>query len=155
MPRDGSPKRPAGGAVPLAPMDIGEVANPPFAVLPDPSSIFLRRAERFAVLAPGHELEPYLVLLSQMTRAQHDIIAALPAPTLPPAERLALARDNAMPPISTGQIALDEAADRTFEAAPGRAGGRRSRGYLARHSRRRRERRSRGTPRDDASGHPR
>ena len=115
MPRDGS-KRPAGGAVPLAPMDIGEVANPPFAVLPDPASVFLRRAERFAVLAPGHQLEPYLALLSQITRAQHDIIGALAPPTLPPPERLALARDNTMPPISTGQVALDETADRTFEA---------------------------------------
>jgi FdhE protein len=115
MPRDGS-KRPAGGAVPLAPMDIGEVANPPFAVLPDPARIFLRRAERFAALAPGHQLEPYLVLLSQITRAQHDIIATLPAPALPSAERLALAGDNTMPPISTGQIVLDETADRIFEA---------------------------------------
>ncbi len=115
MPRDGS-RRPAGDAVPLAPMDIGEVADPPFAVLPDPGRVFLARSERFAALAPGHELEPYLRLLSQITRAQHDILADLPEPTLPPSERLALARENIMPPISTGQIALDETADHTFEA---------------------------------------
>ena len=116
MPRDGSPRQPAGGAVPLAPMDIGEVANAPFAVLPDPANVFHVRSERFAALAPGHQLEPYLALLSQVTRAQHDIVGTLPAPTLPPAERLALARENTMPPISTGQIVLDAAADRTFEA---------------------------------------
>jgi FdhE protein len=115
MPRDGS-RRPAGDAVPLAPMDIGEVADPPFAVLPDPGRVFLARSERFAALAPGHDLEPYLRLLSQITRAQHDILADLPEPTLPPWERLALAHENIMPPISTGQIALDETADRTFEA---------------------------------------
>ena len=113
MPRDGS-RRPAGDAVPLAP--IGEVANPPFAVLPDPGRVFLVRSERFAALAPGHQLEPYLHLLSQITRAQHDILGELPEPVLPSPERLALARDNTMPPISTGQIALDETADRTFDA---------------------------------------
>lgn len=115
MPRDGS-RRPAGGAVPLAPMDIGELANPPFAVLPDPASVFLRRSERFAALAPGHQLEPYLHLLSQIARAQHDVAGTLPAPALPSVERLALARENTMPPISTGQVPLDVTADRTFEA---------------------------------------
>lgn len=115
MPRDGS-RRPAGDAVPLAPMDIGEVANPPFAVLPDPARVFLARSERFAALAPGHELESYLHLLAQITRAQHDILPALPDPVLPSPERLTLARENTMPPISTGQIALDEVADQTFDA---------------------------------------
>ena len=115
MPRDGS-RRPGGGAVPLAPMDIGEVADPPFAVLPDPRCVFLARSERFAALAPGHDLEPYLRLLSQIARAQHDILTALPEPALPTPERLQLARENTMPPISTGQIALDETADRTFDA---------------------------------------
>lgn len=116
MPRDGSPKRPAGGAVPLAPMDIGEVANPPFAVLPEPGKIFARRAERFAALAPGHQLEPYLHLLSQIARAQHEIQEHLPPPSLPAPERLNTARANTMPPISTGQIALDDVADQTFDA---------------------------------------
>lgn len=116
MPRDGSPRRPASSAVPLAPMDIGEVANPPFAVLPDYGRIFLVRSERFAALAPGHELEPYLHLLSQIARAQHDILGDLPEPVLPSPERLALARENTMPPISAGQMVLDAAADQTFEA---------------------------------------
>ncbi len=115
MPRDGS-RRPAGDVVPLAPMDIGEVANPPFAVLPEPARVFLARSERFAALAPGHDLEPYLRLLVQITCAQHDILGELPEPVLPSPERLTLARENTMPPISTGQIELDEAADRTFDA---------------------------------------
>jgi FdhE protein len=115
MPRDGS-KRPAGGAVPLAPMDIGEVATPPFAVLPDPASVFLRRSERFAELAPGHQIEPYLILLSQITRAQHDVQATMPRSALPPARQLQLAHDNIMPPISTALMELDEAADQTFDS---------------------------------------
>lgn len=115
MPRDGS-RRPGGDAVPLAPMDIGEVADPPFAVLPDPGRVFLTRSERFAALAPGHDLEPYLRVLSQIARSQHDILKDLPDPALPSPERLQLARENTMPPISTGQIVLDESADRTFEA---------------------------------------
>lgn len=114
MPRDGS-RKPAGGAVPLAPMDIGEVATPPFAVLPDPGSVFLRRSDRFAALALGHQIEPYLNLLAQITRAQHDVQATMPAPPLPPAKQLQLARDNVMPPISTALMELDEAADRTFD----------------------------------------
>ena len=115
MPRDGS-RRPGGDAVPLAPMDIGEVADPPFAVLPYPGRVFLTRSERFAALAPGHDLEPYLRLLAQVARAQHDILVDLPEPALPSPDRLALARENTMPPISTGQIVLDEGADRVFEA---------------------------------------
>lgn len=114
MPRDGS-KRPAGGAVPLAPMDIGEVASPPFAVLPDPASVFLRRSERFAALAPGHQIEPYLVLLSQITRAQHGVQATMPTPPLPAVKQLQLAHDNIMPPISTALMDLDESADTTFD----------------------------------------
>lgn len=116
MPRDGSPRPPAGGAAPLAPMDIGEIANPPFAVLPDPGSVFLRRADRFAALAPGHQLEPYLHLLSQIARAQHEIQASLPQPDLPSPERLKTAHANTMPPISTGQVELDAVADQTFSA---------------------------------------
>ena len=115
MPRDGS-RRPVGDAVPLAPMDIGELANPPFAVLPDPGSVFRRRAERFASLAPGHQLDAYLRLLAEVTGAQHDILDGLPPPVLPPPERLALARANTMPPISTGHVEIDEVADATFDA---------------------------------------
>ena len=57
-------------------MNIGEEAKPPFAVLPDPSSLFLGRSKRLAALAPGHELAPYLIFLSQLTRAQHEMIAS-------------------------------------------------------------------------------
>jgi hypothetical protein len=41
-------------------MDIGEVADPPLAVLSDSRGIFLTRSARFATLAPGHDLEACL-----------------------------------------------------------------------------------------------
>jgi FdhE protein len=83
-------------------MDIGEVADPPFAVLPIPGRVLFARSERSVALAPGHDLEPYLRLLSQIARAQYDILNDLPEPVLPSPERLALARENTMPPISAG-----------------------------------------------------
>ena len=43
---------------------LGEIAKPPFAVLPDPAALFAGRARRLAVLAPGHQLEPYLRFLA-------------------------------------------------------------------------------------------
>ena len=64
-------------------MSIGEEAKPPFAVLPDPSSLFLNRSKRLAALAPGHELAPYLTFLAGLTRAQHEIVPELPPTTLP------------------------------------------------------------------------
>lgn len=58
---------------------LGEAAKPPFAVLPDPSWLFLNRARRFATLAPTHELGTYLAFLAVLTGAQHEIQADLPA----------------------------------------------------------------------------
>lgn len=111
MPRDGSPTLQSGVA-PTEPMSIGEVANPPFAILPKPAELFSRRAERFAALAPGHELQPYLEFLAMLARAQHDVQRGLPQPSLPSAERLATARANTMPPLSFGQVVPDDVADR-------------------------------------------
>lgn len=115
MPRDGSPALPQ-GVTPAEPMSIGQVANPPFAILPKPGQLFLKRADRFATLAPGHELQPYLEFLAKLARAQHDVQSGLPQPNLPSADRLATARANAMPPLSLGQVALDETADHTLVA---------------------------------------
>lgn len=115
MPRAGSPTLPA-GVVPAEPMSIGEAANPPFAVLPRPAELFLKRAERFAQIAPGHELQPYLEFLGLLSRVQHDVQNDLPLPTLPSEHRLATARTNGMPPLSYGQVELDEVADLTFSA---------------------------------------
>jgi len=87
--------------------NIGEQAKPPFAVLPDPSTLFHTRAERFRALAPGHELAPYLGFLGVLATAQHEIIADLPAPSLPPADRMAQSLTHGMPALARAQLEPD------------------------------------------------
>ncbi len=90
--------------------DIGEQAKPPFAVLPDPSALFLSRAERLAQLArSGHKLGPYLDFLARLASAQHDIVATLPPLSLPSADVIARAQQNGMPPIARGTLEPDGA----------------------------------------------
>lgn len=114
MPRGGSPTLPP-GTVPAEPMSIGEVADPPFAVLPDPALVFARRAARFADLATtGNELAGYLRFATAVTQAQADTLPGLPAAELPSGDRIETALAHAMPPISIGQITLGETADVTL-----------------------------------------
>jgi FdhE protein len=91
---------------------LGEVAKPPFAVLPDPLSLFQSRSRRLAALATGHQLEPYLRFLAKVAHAQHDVAAAahLPPALLPPADRIAQALAHGMPPVSYGLFEPDAAA---------------------------------------------
>jgi len=112
MPRDGSPSSPP-ATVPPAPM-IGDAVDPPFAILPDPGKVFERRSARFLALAPGHQIESYLRFLAGLTAAQHAVQGDLPPPVLPSADSLRRAHDNAMPPLSVGQLELGEAADHAF-----------------------------------------
>lgn len=113
MPRDGSAGLP-GGAVPPAPMSIGEIAEPPFAVLPDPATIFEHRRQRFEALAPGHQLEPYLRFLAQICAAQHRTQASIDPPPLPAPDRIDTALNNTMPPISLGNVEIGPGFDATF-----------------------------------------
>lgn len=94
---------------------IGVAPNPPVAVLPDPSSLFLNRSKRFLALAPGHQLEPYLTFLSSVTRAQNDAQAELAPIVLPSAEQLAQARQHGMPPLSRATVASEDAAVATLD----------------------------------------
>jgi FdhE protein len=94
---------------------LGEEAKPPFAVLPDPSSLFLNRARRFAALAPAHELGPYLAFLAVLTGAQHAIQTDLPVPALPPLERIGQALEHGMPPIARALHEPDDTALDTLE----------------------------------------
>jgi FdhE protein len=89
---------------------LGEEAKPPFAVLPDPSTLFLTRSKRLEALAPGHQLEPYLRFLSALTRAQHEILGDLPAVVLPPPDTIRQAHEHGMPPIARAQFEPQEAA---------------------------------------------
>ena len=71
------------------PIPIGEVAKPPFARLPDPLTMFVRRAKRLRVLADGHELHAYLKFLADVCDVQHRIQPGLPDAELPPADAIA------------------------------------------------------------------
>lgn len=99
------------GAAKSGLMNIGEEAKPPFAILPDPSSLFLKRSKRFADLAPGHGLAAYLSFLADLTKLQHEIQAALPAVESPPAEAVAKALAHGMPPLAPESLAGAAALD--------------------------------------------
>ncbi len=119
MPRGGSPSNPSGGAPPQSPfgaMNIGEVANAPFAVLPDPAKAFATRARRLEALAPGHALEGYLRLVAAIAAAQDEILPGLPPVALPHADLLTAARTHQMPPIPMAHFVPDAVADATFVA---------------------------------------
>jgi FdhE protein len=89
-------------------MNIGEEATPPFAVLPEPATLFLNRAKRLDTLAPGHVLEGYLKLVADICRAQAAIIPTLP-PLAPPAQIYA-----GMPPVQCETLAGDDVAVETL-----------------------------------------
>jgi FdhE protein len=96
-------------------MNIGEVAKPPFAVLPDPTSLFLNRSKRLVALAPKHPLEEYLNFVAAVTRAQHDVQQDLPPASLPASDRVAQALQHGMPPLLRGQLDLHQAAAETVD----------------------------------------
>jgi FdhE protein len=93
----------------------GEVAKPPFAILADPLTRFKRHAERFAKLAPGHQLEGYLNFLSALSQIQHDCQTGLPKAQLPAAKEIEKALQHGMPPISIGQFEPDTTAGQTLD----------------------------------------
>jgi FdhE protein len=92
-----------------------------FAVLPDPATLFARRADRFAARAEGHELAPYLRFMAGIAQAQAALL-----PTLPPlapvtavtaehaAEHAARAAEHGMPPIDRARLADDPALGETI-----------------------------------------
>lgn len=88
---------------------IGEEAKPPFAVLPDPATVFARRAERLTELARGHDLAAYLSLLSALALAQHRVQERLAEPALPPQDVRDRAHQFAMPPLDRTRFAADAA----------------------------------------------
>lgn len=102
------------------PSKIGAIAQPPFAIIPDPRAVFSRRAERLEHLAQSSRLAAYLRFLAALSRVQAALAA--PAEPLPPA-RVALARESRMPPIDRLLLAADHGLsallDRVLDAAAG------------------------------------
>jgi len=103
------------GAPRRAPVPIGDPATPPFARVPDPLTLFARRGERFRVLARGHDLEPYLVFLAELSAVQHCVQDGLAPVDVPPPAALARAWEHGMPPLDRGGFALDRVADITLD----------------------------------------
>ncbi len=101
------------GAPKHDPINIGTEASPPFAVLPQPETLFARRARRFESLASGHPLAAYLTFAGRITALQADALSATPPPSLPEPQALKLAQDGAMPPLPLTGLAEDAA----FKAA--------------------------------------
>src|ERR1700710_2456845 len=102
---------------------IGEIAQPPFARLPDPSMLFQARAERFQALAGQHELALFLRFLAGISSCQHQLLDGLPDADLPAEEERERAREHAMPPLGRGRFTADAAFDATLgrllQLAPG------------------------------------
>lgn len=97
------------------PTMIGDVAEPPFARLPDPSAIFETRADRFRAVAEDHQLGPYLHFLAALSDGQHRLQGGLPEPDMPAADAVARAREHGMPPFDRGHFTADAALDATFD----------------------------------------
>ena len=100
------------------PSMIGGVPKAPFAILPNPASLFARRAARFRALAVGGNLVPYLEFLAAISDAQTAIQPALAEPVLPEAALIARARQYDTPPIDRKPVAaLRDTCRRLFDAA--------------------------------------
>ena len=95
---------------------IGGVPTPPLAILPKPERLFSRRAERFAFLAEGSNLGPYLTFLAGLTRIQAQLAASLPPVAAPQPDRIALARSSRMPPLDRHALVDDPALGETLDA---------------------------------------
>jgi FdhE protein len=97
------------------PTMIGNVAEPPFVRLPDPTTLFSIRAERFKALSVVNELGPYLKFLGDLCDCQHRVQARLREPDMPAADVLARARQHSMPPLDRSHFTADAACDATLE----------------------------------------
>ncbi len=98
------------------PTAIGGVVTPPFARLPEPASLFLKRSLRLRAYAEHSDLGPFLLFLAGLADVQASVAARLP-PAIPPEPALlARARENAMPPLDRATLLPDETLDATFAA---------------------------------------
>ncbi|GGF86923.1 protein FdhE [Azorhizobium oxalatiphilum] len=110
-----SPGSPSSGAIQPDPSVIGGIAQPALAYLPDPETLFDKRAKRFADMAERSDLKPYLLFLGSIAAAQRDILSGLPAVEPVDAERLARSREHAMPPLDRGNFTSDTTFETTFD----------------------------------------
>jgi len=84
------------GAV-VDPIDIGNVAQPPFVRLPDLKTLFERRAARLQTLSSGHPMGDYLRFIAALAHAQADVIHRLPAGKLPGPDQIEFFHEHKLP----------------------------------------------------------
>lgn len=89
------------------PINIGTEAKPPFVVLPEPKSLFQRRALRLEAISPAHELKSYLEFVARICALQHQIASELPQAAPLSADLLAQSKAGAMPPLAGRDIVSD------------------------------------------------
>jgi FdhE protein len=104
------------------PIPIGEIAKPPFARLPDPLTMFARRAKRLRALTEGHELGAYLTFLADLSDVQHGVQSGLPGAELPAPDTIARARQFKMPPLDRLRFMRSAAFDALWEGLLATAG---------------------------------
>jgi FdhE protein len=97
------------------PIPIGEVAIPPFARLPDPLTMFARRAERLKAVADSHQLQSFLLFIADLSDIQHRLQKGLSAAELPALDAIGRARQFGMPPLDRLRFTRDAAMDATWE----------------------------------------
>ncbi len=98
------------------PTAIGDVSTPPFAVLPDPATLFQVRAARLRTYASVSPLKPYLDFVAGLVDAQHEIVNALPPVEMPDGAALARAASFGMPPLDRSRTTLDVTLEATLDA---------------------------------------
>lgn len=112
------------GAV-VDPIDIGNVAQPPFVRLPDLKKLFDRRAARLQALSSGHSLADYLQFIAALVRTQADVVDHLPAGALPAPDQIDFFHEHKLPIVDrltwrrdpSWQAALDGILDRIASMA--------------------------------------
>jgi FdhE protein len=93
-----------GGAAPTGEWTGGTamagVKAPVPLVLPDPATVFARRAARLETLAEGHQMQEWLGFMARLAQAQHVVATTLGAMDGPDAATVAQAVEARMPPLA-------------------------------------------------------
>ena len=96
------------------PAGLGQQAAPPYAVLPDPATLFLARSRRLRALASDRPLKPYLSFVAGLTEAQHNIQPGLPPAVLTGAAQIRQAIEDGIPPLPRASLEPGETGEVTI-----------------------------------------
>jgi FdhE protein len=81
----------------VEPIDIGNVAQPPFVRLPNLTTVFDRRSARLAAVSRASALADYLSFIAALARTQAEVARDLPAGTLPGSDQIAFFHEHGLP----------------------------------------------------------